>query len=164
MLRPNFGTFRQSSHAVTATIHFMSQFLEIMPELKIPLSQLEFTFVRSSGPGGQNVNKVSSKAVLRWHVTTSGLLDADSIARLAVSYPAHLTKDGELVISSQRTRDAVKNRTDCLEKLRAMLLVAVRKPKRRIPTRSTRGSIQRRLHAKARLSQKKRERRNIPDE
>ena len=138
--------------------------LEITPELKIPLSQLEFTFVRSSGPGGQNVNKVSSKAVLRWNMTASGLLDADSIARLAVSYPTHLTKDGELVVASQRTRDAIKNRADCLEKLKAMLLVAIKKPKRRIPTRPTRGSVQRRLNAKARLSQKKRERRHFSDE
>ena len=142
----------------------MSHFYEITPELQIPLSQLEFTFVRSSGPGGQNVNKVSSKAVLRWNMIASGLLDADSIARLAVSFPTHLTKDGELVIMSQRTRDAIKNRADCLEKLKAMLLVAIKKPKRRIPTRPTRGSVQRRLNAKARLSQKKRERRNVSNE
>ena len=141
-----------------------SQFLEITQELKIPLSQLQFTFVRSSGPGGQNVNKVSSKAVLRWDVTASELLDADSIARLAVSFPTYLTKDGELVISSQRTRDAIKNREDCLEKLKTMLLVAIKKPKRRIPTRPTKGSVQRRLNAKARHSQKKRERRDMPGE
>ena len=141
-----------------------SQFLEITPELKIPFSQLQFTFVRSSGPGGQNVNKVSSKAVLRWGASASGLLDADSIARLAVSFPTHLTQDGELVISSQRTRDAIKNREDCLEELKAMLLVAIKKPKRRIPTRPTKGSVQRRLNAKARLSQKKRQRRDVPGE
>ena len=141
-----------------------SQFFEITPELKIPLSQLQFTFVRSSGPGGQNVNKVSSKAVLRWDVIASGLLDADSIARLTVSFPTHLTKDGELVIASQRTRDTIKNRADCLEKLKAVLLVAIKKPKHRIPTRPTRGSIRRRLNDKARLSQKKRDRRDIPGE
>jgi len=139
-----------------------SQFFEITPVLKIPFSQMQFTFVRSSGPGGQNVNKVSSKAVLRWDVIASGLLDADSIARLTVSFPTHLTKDGELVISSQKTRDAIKNRGDCLEKLKAMLLVAIKKPKRRIPTRPTKGSVQRRLNAKARLSQKKRQRRDVP--
>jgi len=142
----------------------MSQFLEITPELHIPLSQLQFTFVRSSGPGGQNVNKVASKAVLRWDITASGLLDADSMARLAVSYPTHLTKDGELVITSQLTRDAIVNREDCLEKLKAMLLVAIKKPKRRIPTRPTKGSIHRRLKAKARNSQKKRDRRSVPGE
>jgi ribosome-associated protein len=142
----------------------MSQFFEITPELQIPISQLQFTFVRSSGPGGQNVNKVSSKAVLRWHATASGLLDPDAIARLEVSFPTHLTKDGELVVTSQRTRDAIKNRVDCLEKLKAMLLVAIKKPKRRVPTRPTRGSIQRRLNAKARISQKKCERRSVPDE
>jgi ribosome-associated protein len=141
-----------------------SQFLEITPELKIPFSQLQFTFVRSSGPGGQNVNKVSSKAVLRWPMLASGLLDTDSVARLTISFPTHLTKDGALIISSQKTRDAIKNREDCLEKLKAMLLVAIKKPKRRIPTRPTQGSVQRRLNAKARHSQKKRERHNIPGE
>ena len=141
----------------------MSQFFEITPELRIPLSQFQLTFVRSSGPGGQNVNKVSSKAVLRWEIVASGLLDADSIARLAVSFPTYLTKDGELVIASQRTRDAIKNRADCLGKLKAMLLVAIKKPKRRIPTRPTRGSIQKRLNAKARHSRKKRDRRDISD-
>ncbi|MDR1382920.1 MAG: aminoacyl-tRNA hydrolase [Planctomycetaceae bacterium] len=131
---------------------------EITPEIKIPLSELQWTFVRSSGPGGQNVNKVASKAVLRWNVAASELLDTDSMARLAVSYPAHLTKEGELVITSQKTRDAIKNRTDCLEKLRAMLLTAIKKPKRRIPTHPTKGSIVRRLSNKARHAQKKQNR------
>ena len=135
------------------------EFFEITPLLKIPLSQLQFTFVRSSGPGGQNVNKVASKAVLRWNFATSELLDEDSINRLKTSYPANVTKDGELIITSQRTRDALKNRSDCLDKLKAILLAATQKPKHRIPTRPTKGSVQRRLNAKARLSQKKRDRR-----
>ncbi|MDR1491552.1 MAG: aminoacyl-tRNA hydrolase [Planctomycetaceae bacterium] len=134
---------------------------EIASDIKIPLSELQWTFVRSSGPGGQNVNKVASKAVLRWNVAASGLLDTDSMARLAVSYPAHLTKEGELIIASQKTRDAIKNRADCLEKLKAMLLAALKKPKRRIPTRPTKGSIVRRLNDKARRSQKKRNRQKI---
>ena len=138
--------------------------LEITPELQIPLSQLQFTFVRSSGPGGQNVNKVASKAVLRWHVTESGLLDPDSLERLKTSYPAHITKEGELVVSSQHTRDTIKNRAVCLDKLKAMLLVAIKRPKRRIPTRPTKGSVCRRLNDKACLSQKKRDRRNKFDE
>ena len=135
-----------------------NQFFEITAQLQIPYSQLRFTYVRSSGPGGQNVNKVASKAVLRWDFTVGELLDEDAINRLKISYPANVTKDGKLVMTSQRTRDALKNRDDCLVKLKAMLLVAIKKPKRRIPTRPTKGSVQRRLNAKARLSQKKRDR------
>lgn len=138
-------------------------FLEITTQLKIPISQLHLTYVRSSGPGGQNVNKVASKAMLRWDFVTAGLLDEDSIERLKTSYPANVTKDGELIMTSQRTRDAWQNREDCFEKLKAMLLVAIKKPKRRIPTRPTKGSVQRRLNAKARHSQKKRDRRTSFD-
>ena len=138
-------------------------FLEITPQLKIPISQLQLTYVRSSGPGGQNVNKVASKVVLRWDFDAADLLDGDSIERLKTSYPANVTKDGELITTSQKTRDAWQNREDCFEKLRAMLLVAIKKPKRRIPTRPTKGSIQRRLNAKARHSQKKRDRRTSFD-
>ena len=136
----------------------MPDTLDISDTIKIPLSQLELSYVRSSGPGGQNVNKVSSKAVLRWNVAASGLLETDALRRLAVSFPAHLTKEGEVVITSQRSRDAVKNKADCFAKLKAMILKAVTKPKRRIPTRPTKGSVARRLNDKARQSQKKQNR------
>lgn len=138
--------------------------LRIAPGAEIAEDELEEHFIRSSGPGGQNVNKVASKAVLRWPASASGLLDAESLDRLKTSYPAHMTKDGELVVSSQATRDAIKNRAACLDKLKAMLLVAVKRPKRRIPTRPTKGSVRRRLNAKSRHSQKKRDRRDVFDD
>ena len=135
--------------------------LTVNADIQIPSDDFEWSFVRSSGPGGQNVNKVSSKAQLRWN--PSERLSAEVIARLATAHPSCWTKDGEIVISSQRTRDALKNREDCLEKLRTMILAALKVPKRRIPTRPTKVSIKRRLEDKSRNAQKKRDRRQPDD-
>lgn len=135
--------------------------LIISPNLSIPLSEVEFTYVRSSGPGGQNVNKVSSKAVLRWSLRKSSDVPEWAKERFAVLYPSYLTEEGEVVLTGQRFRDAPKNKEDCLEKLREMLAQSLKKPKRRIPTRPTRGSIERRLAGKSRLSEKKARRRPI---
>lgn len=131
--------------------------LDVDGILSIPLSEIEFTFVRSSGPGGQNVNKVSSKARLRWKTATARL-EADVFARLCRLYPSWITERGEVVLSSQTFRDAPKNKAACLGKLRQALSEALKKPKKRIPTKPTRGSILRRLDAKKRLSAKKRDR------
>jgi len=133
--------------------------LSINDDIQIPLDEFEWAFVRSSGPGGQNVNKVSSKAQLRWN--PSGRLSAEVLARLATAHPSAMTKEGEIVIASQRTRDALKNREDCLEKLRTMILAALRVHKRRIPTCPTKGSVERRLDEKSRNARKKRDRRGI---
>ena len=139
--------------------------LKINDEISIPLSDLEFSFVRSSGPGGQNVNKVSSKAVLRWIPDANPeILKPEVLHRFMKLYPTQWTKKGEFVISSQRTRDALKNREDCLEKLRNMILKALHTPKPRIPTKPTRGSIKRRLEDKAKNSSKKQGRKRISDE
>lgn len=133
--------------------------LEVTSELRIPRHELRFSYVRSSGPGGQNVNKVASKAVLRWPVSTSPSLPAAVRARFLSRYAARLTQDGELVLSSQRYRDQARNADDCLEKLRAMLLAVAKPPKRRRATRPTASSRAERLQSKKRHSEKKRQRR-----
>lgn len=124
---------------------------------EIPESEISFTFVRSSGPGGQNVNKVASKAVLCWKPLESELLAnrPEVVERLQALYPSAFNKKGEMLLTSQLTRDALRNREDCLEKLRAMLLRAFRKPKRRIRTQPTHGSVVRRLRKKAQNAEKK---------
>ena len=129
--------------------------------MHIPPEKLDFAFVRSSGPGGQNVNKVSSKAQLRWNPGKSGLLSPEVLRRLETLYPAHFTKDGDLLISSQKTRDQLKNREDCLEKLQGMIYQAGKIPKPRIPTKRTKSSIRRRLENKEKNSQKKQGRKEI---
>ncbi len=137
-----------------SVIRAMQQFLEITPAFSIPAAEIELTYVRSSGPGGQNVNKVSSKAVLRWNMASSCLSD-EARKRFAELFPSHVTEGGEVILTAQRFRDAPKNRDDCLEKLRRMARKALEKPKKRIPTKPTRGSIRRRLAEKAKHSVKK---------
>jgi len=131
--------------------------------MQVPPEQLEFTFVRSSGPGGQNVNKVSSKAQLRWNPGKSGLLSPEVLERLKILFPSHFTKDGDLLMTSQKTRDQLKNREDCLEKLQHMIFEASKIPKLRIPTKRTKSSVRRRLENKEKNAQKKQERKKTSD-
>lgn len=138
--------------------------LEINQHLRIPANELDWSFVRSSGPGGQNVNKVASKAVLRWDVANSPSLPALVKARLMALQANRLTTDGVLVLTSQQYRDQERNRQDCLEKLRAMVLQAATIPKKRRPTRPTRGAQERRLQAKKRRATLKTGRRRLGDE
>ena len=95
--------------------------LRVAPNIQIPADELHFTFVRSAGPGGQNVNKVNTKAVLRWAVTTSPSLSDSVRARFLAHYGSRLTNDGELIINSQQYRDQSRDRADCLQRLQTML-------------------------------------------
>lgn len=125
-------------------------------EIDIPLSEIEFTYARSSGPGGQNVNKVNSKAILRWSPAESGALSEDFRARLLLRLADRLTVEGDLVLSSDRFRDQGRNREDCLDKLRTLVIAACQVPKRRTKTRPTRSSQRKNREAKKRHSDKKR--------
>lgn len=136
--------------------------LVVSPRLQIPLAEFEFSFVRSSGPGGQNVNKVSSKAVLRWQALASPSLPEDVRARLTSRYARRLTANGELLVTSQRFRDQARNVNDCLEKLRELLATVAVAPKKRRPTRPSRGAKERRLESKRVAGRKKELRRRPP--
>jgi len=122
--------------------------LVVSPSVKIPLREFHFTFVRSSGPGGQNVNKLATKAVLRWNVTQSPSLPEPVRERFLARYPRRVSSEGDLVITSQRFRDQGRNTADCLEKLREMLSTAATPPKRRRKTRVPRSSVESRLQSK----------------
>jgi ribosome-associated protein len=132
--------------------------IEISSHIQIPDEEIQWSFARSGGPGGQNVNKVSSKAVLRWNLSGSAALPEEVKARFQELYGGQITTEGELVISSQKTRDQSRNREDCLEKLREMVLHATFKPRPRKKTRATRGSRERRLAAKRHQSARKQQR------
>jgi ribosome-associated protein len=137
--------------------------LEINSQIHIPESEFTWSFVRSGGPGGQNVNKVASKAVLRWNLATSPRVPETVKARLRTMQRRRITAEGELVLNSQRYRDQGRNIEDCLAKLRAIILQAATVPKVRKATRPSRGSRERRLQEKRRRSQTK-TRRRLPDE
>ena len=133
--------------------------LLVAPHIRIPLAEFEFQYVRSSGPGGQNVNKVNSKAQLRWNPTTSPSLLESVRARFLERYRSRLTTEGELVVMSDRFRDQAKNTDDCLTKVRDMLLAVAQPPKKRKATKPSRAAKQRRLDSKKRDSATKQNRR-----
>ncbi len=130
-------------------------FLEVDMRIRIPMKEFEFTFVRSSGAGGQNVNKVNSKAVLRWNIFASSSLPNGVRQRFLEKFPSRVSEMGDLVLMSDEHRDQVRNRDECLKRLAEMLRSVARPPKPRIATKPTQGSKRRRLKAKREHSEKK---------
>ena len=130
---------------------------------KLPLSELQFSFARSSGPGGQNVNKVESKVLLRWDVVASRALPAALRARFRARFARRINEEGVFLLTSQRHRERERNVADCLAKLGAMLAEVAVPEKPRRPTRPTRGAKERRLAEKRHASRRKAERRTRED-
>ena len=124
----------------------------INERLYIPDEEIDFSYARSSGKGGQNVNKVNSKAVLTWRFYQNQSLPEDVRRRFIDRFSAKLSNAGEIVIHSDRFRDQPRNMADCYEKLRSMILEIAVPPKKRKPTKPTYGSKQRRLDGKKRDS------------
>ena len=122
--------------------------LVVTPRLTIPAAELALAFARAGGPGGQNVNKVSSKVELRWNPTTSSALTADDRAWLLHQLGNKLTTDGTLIVTSTLTRDQIQNREDALSKLILIVRTALFRPKPRRATRPTRASKRRRVEGK----------------
>src|SRR5438105_4926560 len=121
---------------------------EINAHLRIPDDELRFSFARSGGPGGQNVNKVSSKAILHWNLAANTSIPITVKDRLRTLQRNRITVEGDLVIHAQNHRDQERNKLECLDRLRDMLLQAATVPKKRRPSKPSRGSKERRLHAK----------------
>ena len=128
-------------------------------KLHILDDKLHWSFVRAGGPGGQNVNKVASKAVLRWNLDSNSTLPTSLKDRLRTQQRKRINAGGDLIVTSQRFRDQERNRQDCLEKLRAMILIAAAAPRERKATRPTRGSKENRLQQKRHRSTTKASRR-----
>jgi ribosome-associated protein len=135
--------------------------IRITDTISIDPRSLRETFSRSSGPGGQNVNKVATAVELRFDLANS-LLPEDMKQRLAHGAKHLMTNDGELVIMAQEFRSQERNREAALARLMALLRKAAIRPRKRIPTRPTRASKTRRLDAKARHSVTKALRRTKP--
>ncbi len=130
--------------------------IRITPSIAIDETEVQFQFVTSSGPGGQNVNRVATAAQLRFDAASSPSLTDEVRQRLASVAGRRMTGDGVLIIKAQRFRSQEQNREDAINRLVALLQKAAEAPRRRRATRPTRASKERRLESKKRRSETKR--------
>lgn len=139
----------------------MADTLVVNDELRIPRSELQFSYSRSPGPGGQNVNKVNTKATLHWNCSASESVPTAIKQRFTSLYKRRINDQGELVLSSSTHRTQRRNVDECCEKLRQLLLVAAVEPKQRKRRKRSAAAVAKRLNDKRARSQKK-ERRKPP--
>jgi len=135
--------------------------IKITDSIYINESEVKESFIRSSGPGGQHVNKVATAVQLRFNAKNSGNISAKVYKRLRAIAGSKLTEDGNLIIVSREHRSQSQNRRVALEKLISLLQQAAKKPKHRTPTRPSQASVEKRLRNKRLQSEKKKSRRNI---
>lgn len=126
--------------------------IEIAPGVTIGEDELIENFIRSSGPGGQNVNKVATAVQMRFDAANSPSLNEGTRARLMKLAGSRLTQDGVILINAVRFRTQERNRADAIARLQAMVDEASVAPVYRVPTRPTRASKERRLEGKAKRS------------
>ena len=134
--------------------------LRVNDRIVIPAGELAVSFVRASGPGGQNVNKVASKAVVRFDLGATTAIPDDAKARALARLASRLTQDGELIVTSSATRDQHRNRAAALARLADLLAAAVVRPRARRPTKPSAAAVERRLDVKRRRGRTKHERRH----
>jgi ribosome-associated protein len=142
----------------------MASPIVVTSQISVAADELKFTFVRSTGPGGQNVNKVNSKAVLHWNVRQSQSLPEDVKHRFLGRYARRISRVGRLVLTSDRHREQARNVADCGRKLRELVLSVLVAPQPRKQTRPTRGAVLRRLQQKRKQSQRKEARQYRPED
>ena len=135
--------------------------IKITDSIYINESEVKESFIRSSGPGGQHVNKVATAVQLHFNAKNSRNISAEVYNRLRTIAGSKLTEDGDLIIVSREHRSQSQNRRVALEKLISLLQQAAKKQKHRTPTRPSQASVEKRLRNKRLQSEKKKSRRNI---
>lgn len=138
--------------------------LDVTPAIRIEESELEERFVRASGPGGQNVNKVATAVQLRFDPWRSASLTEEIRARLRALAGSRMTAEGVIVIDARRFRTQAQNRADARERLAALIRQAAARPHRRKKTRPTAAARERRLEVKERRARIKKRRGKVTDE
>ena len=138
--------------------------LEINSDITTKTAEIRFDFVRSSGPGGQNVNKVASAAQLRFDIRNSTSIPDEIKPRLIKLAGKRVNSEAVLLIDARTSRSQSQNRAEALERLKALILKALHKPKPRRKTRPTAASKEKRLRSKKMRSNLKRLRGNVKDD
>lgn len=133
-------------------------------KFRVPRNEIELAFSRSSGAGGQNVNKVNSKAEVRWDIASSPSVPSEVLGRFLSRYRNRLDADGRVFVTSERERDRERNIEDAIAKIEEWVESVWERPKPRIKTKPTKGSKRRRLKEKSAHGEKKRDRKVTRDD
>lgn len=130
-------------------------------EINIPFHEMDFSYARSRGPGGQNVNRTNSAAILRWNLATTQIFTDEVKQRLLLKLANQLTEEGDILIRSEEFRDQDQNRSACIKKLQILLKKALFVHKKRVATKPPRSSVRKRLDSKKHASETKSLRKKI---